>query len=336
MHRLPVLAPSSSGGSPGKSVSDNHCTLPYLSAASYCRNGTRPIAAGGRTNDGCASHQSSQEVTSMNAAVHELVICETHASTLQDLIGTLDDIAALGVNGIVPPRDVDGPSLAPLMREARARGIDVFTGLGMHQQRPGEQRDAGFMETVCAALTAPDDIRRDMESVVHALLDHQDGGFRRVLCGAAHAETWGSLAPQRAVLGSVLMLTAPGVPLLPAGQESQLEALQLHRELIALRLNRGGNSRGLTGPHIDILACNHVAKTLAYHRWCEGGTGDSVIVVINFHSTAREIDLVLPEDGVWQRVFSSDVETGQAPEFRGSRLLARMGACSAHIYTRNA
>lgn len=58
--------------------------------------------------------------------------------------------------------------------------------------------------------------------------------------------------------------------------------VHLYRDLIALRLNRAGVTRGLCGQHVNVHHVNEGGRVLAYHRWEWGGARDDVIVVANF------------------------------------------------------
>ena len=84
-------------------------------------------------------------------------------------------------------------------------------------------------------------------------------------------------------------MTAPGVPMIFQGQEfledehfrdsDALIAFQktfyrgvfdLHRDLITLRRNLNGNSRGLTGPNINFFHVNNSDKMIGF-RYQDGG-----------------------------------------------------------------
>ena len=58
--------------------------------------------------------------------------------------------------------------------------------------------------------------------------------------------------------------------------------LRLHRDLIALRRDRDGTTRGLRGPNVAILRADQAAKVLVMHRWMDGGPHDDTVVVANF------------------------------------------------------
>ena len=110
---------------------------------------------------------------------------------------------------------------------------------------------------------------------------------------------------RRGLVAAAIMLTSPGIPMIFQGQE-MLETrdfgfstptpmdfsratdpqtsgiVQMYRDLIALRRNLQGTTRGLTGQSLNVFHRDDNNKTLAYHRWDAGGTGDDVVVVANF------------------------------------------------------
>jgi 1,4-alpha-glucan branching enzyme len=47
-------------------------------------------------------------------------------------------------------------------------------------------------------------------------------------------------------------------------------------------------------------------KTLAYHRWENGGAGDDVVVVANFaNSPQKDLNIGFPRGGMWHVLFNS-------------------------------
>jgi 1,4-alpha-glucan branching enzyme len=55
---------------------------------------------------------------------------------------------------------------------------------------------------------------------------------------------------------------------------------------------------------------------MAYHRWQNGGTGDDVIIILNFANTTYEnYSLPLPRDGEWHVRFNS-TWSGYSPDFK--------------------
>nr|WP_315852903.1 alpha-amylase family glycosyl hydrolase [Roseimaritima sediminicola] len=208
------------------------------------------------------------------------------------------------------------------------------------------QWDAGFVHPVRDVLIAPDDGARDLHKIIGAL-EHQYNGrpFQRVVYTESHdevangksrvpseideADPDGRFAKKRSVLGAALTLTAPGIPMLFQGQELLQDGwfqdteeldwenrekypgiLRLYRDLIALRRNREGQTRGLTGERLQILHANHHDKVLAFRRWDQGGSDDDTVVLMNFSHTAFEAyRFGLPADGKWTLRFNSDAET---------------------------
>jgi 1,4-alpha-glucan branching enzyme len=83
--------------------------------------------------------------------------------------------------------------------------------------------------------------------------------------------------------------------------------LRMHRDLIRLRRNASGVTRGLRGPRVALLRVDEDAKLLAFHRWDEGGPGDDVVIVANFRDRPVEGYRVgLPRAGGWRVRFNSD------------------------------
>jgi 1,4-alpha-glucan branching enzyme len=72
------------------------------------------------------------------------------------------------------------------------------------------------------------------------------------------------------------------------------------RTLIALRRNRDGHTRGLTGPHVNVFRVDEGAKLLGWHRFAEGGENDDVVVVARFRDGPLAwTKLGLPRCGRW-------------------------------------
>ena len=52
---------------------------------------------------------------------------------------------------------------------------------------------------------------------------------------------------------------------------------------------------------------NNGNKVIAYHRWDQGGSGDDVIVVLNFSiQTLGNYTIGFPRNGTWRVRFNSD------------------------------
>ncbi len=198
------------------------------------------------------------------------------------------------------------------------------------------QWDPLFVYDVRPALAAHDDADRDVAAVAAAILGEGRGApWTRVIYTESHddvangsvrvpesispgdADSW--WATKRAVLGSALVLTSPGIPMLFQGQElledrffddtvpldwdkatSNNGILRLHRDLIALRRARDGATRGLGGPHARILRADNDDKVLVMHRWRHGGPHDDTVVIANFADrTIDDLRIGLPAPGRW-------------------------------------
>lgn len=207
----------------------------------------------------------------------------------------------------------------------------------------GSQWDAGFVHPIRQVLTEIEDSHRSMAAVRDALLNrYNQDAFQRVIYTESHDEvangkqrlvseidandTPGRYAIKRSCLGAALVMTAPGIPMLLQGQEflrdqwfkddrpidwQRAEAyagiVALYRDLIQLRLNRAGDTAGLSGQAIAVYHVNEQDKLIAMHRWASGGAGDDVIVVFNFAEGRKENYVIgLPHPGLWKLRFNSD------------------------------
>jgi 1,4-alpha-glucan branching enzyme len=202
---------------------------------------------------------------------------------------------------------------------------------------------APFVHAVRAALIGAEDASRDMDAVCDAILHrYYLNAFERLIYTESHdevsngkariaeevdpgkASSWA--AKKKSALGAVLVFTAPGVPMIFQGQEFLEDdwfhdqdpidwkkkdrfagILQLYKDLISLRLNRGGNTKGLTGQEVNAYHVNNDEKIIAYHRWDSGGPHDSVIIVANFSShPCQDYMIPFPGAGEWIVIFNSD------------------------------
>lgn len=205
------------------------------------------------------------------------------------------------------------------------------------------QWDALFVHPVRAAVETPDDNARDMWAVRNAVAHYYNGqAFQRVIYTESHDEVangrqrvpeeiWPGNASswyskKRSTLAAALVFTAPGIPMLFQGQEiledgyfSDTDPVdwnkltlfpgirQLYEDLIALRRNLGGLTRGLTGNSLNFHHVNNGDKVVAFHRWHSGGPGDDVVVMANFRNQNwSSYRIGLPRAGVWRVRFNSD------------------------------
>jgi len=213
------------------------------------------------------------------------------------------------------------------------------------------QWDAAFVNIVRDALIAPADEDRDLVAVAETVGHRFNGdAFQRVIYTESHdevangksrvpeeimpgeAHSW--FPKKRATLGAALVFTAPGIPMIFQGQEfledgyfSDNQPVQwararqyaglvhLYRDLIRLRSNLAGNTRGLLGQHTEVHHVNDEEKTLAFLRRNQAGPGDTTLVICNFADRAHEKYTVgVPRAGTWRVRFNSDWE-GYDQEF---------------------
>ncbi|WP_066613375.1 alpha-amylase family glycosyl hydrolase [Scytonema hofmannii] len=200
-----------------------------------------------------------------------------------------------------------------------------------------------FIHKVRHELENPLDEYRNMNEIASALYGRFNGdAFKRVIYIESHDETangktrlnrqidpknpesW--VAKKRSTLGTAIVLTAPGIPMIWQGQEFlevdhfrdddplDWDRLQrfagihdLYQRLCQLRRNWDNNTRGLRGQHINCHVVDNLNKVTAYHRWDGGGPGDDVIVILNFSNRYwNSYRVGLPRLGTWWCRFSSD------------------------------
>jgi 1,4-alpha-glucan branching enzyme len=219
------------------------------------------------------------------------------------------------------------------------------------------QWDIRFIRRIRPSLETGDDQARSIGEVVEAISGEGRGAApTRVIYTESHddvaneqvrlpeaikpgdASSWWS--EKRATLGSALVLTSPGIPMLFQGQElledrwfddtvgldwskagTHKGILRLHRDLIALRRGGGGTTLGLRGDNVAILRADEAAKLVAFHRWKDGGRGDDVVVVANLADrTVTDLRLGLPAAGRWRVRLNSDSPV-YASDFDGHEAL---------------
>jgi len=207
------------------------------------------------------------------------------------------------------------------------------------------QWDLMFARKMRAALVGASDESRDMR-VIADTFKHRYylNAFERVIyteshdevankraripeeVAPGHADNW--FAKKKSCLGACAVFTAPGIPMIFQGQEFLEDdwfhdrdpldwskkdrfagILQLYRDLIALRLNKEGATRGLCGQGIDVFHVNNNEKVIAFHRWDRSGPADSVVVVANFANHQWQgYRIGLPHEGPWKVRLNSDAK----------------------------
>jgi 1,4-alpha-glucan branching enzyme len=205
------------------------------------------------------------------------------------------------------------------------------------------QWDADFVHHVRQAVIVRDDRNRDLGAVSKAIEHRYDqDAFKRIIYTESHdaiangrarvpediwpgkADSW--FSKKRSTLGAAIVLTSPGIPMIFEGQElledrffqdkvpidwSRVEnehgILEMYRDMIALRRNLSGMTRGLCGQNIHLFRYDDGAKMIAFHRWDKQGPADSVVVVVNMMNQNRN-DYVIgfPRAGLWKTRFNSD------------------------------
>jgi 1,4-alpha-glucan branching enzyme len=205
------------------------------------------------------------------------------------------------------------------------------------------QWDSDFVQHVRQAIISPYDKLRDLGAVKEAIEHRYDqDAFKRIIYTESHdlvangrarvpeeiwpgkADSW--FSKKRSTLGGALVLTSPDIPMIFEGQEiledrwfrdkvpidwSRVEAqrgiLVMYRDLIALRRNMSGVTRGLCGQNIHLFHFDDEAKVIAFHRWNKQGPVDSVIVVVNMTDQSRDgYAIGFPRVGLWKTRFNSD------------------------------
>ncbi len=182
----------------------------------------------------------------------------------------------------------------------------------------------------------------------------------------ANPASWA--ARKRSMLGAVLLLTSPGVPMLFMGQESLATGTfasppaplaapspagqkirAFYKDMIHLRRNLEGGAGGLSDPQVEVLHRNDTDKVIAYRRY--GASGEDVIVIANLKNKAfAQYDVGVPSAGPWRvrlnterAAYGDDLTDGQAgtisavPGAKDGKafvLSVQLGAYGAIVLTR--
>lgn len=205
------------------------------------------------------------------------------------------------------------------------------------------QWNATFVRKIRKTLACPTDEQVSLEDVVEAITyRYNSDPFERVIYTESHDEVangklrvaqelspddpGGWVAKKLSTLGAALVMTSPGIPMLFQGQEFLEDEwfhdtdpidwsrrdrfsgiVTLYQDLIRCRRNVDGCTAGLSGTGVSVYHLNHRDKVLAFHRWDEGGPGDSVVVIVNLMRHAQpNYGLGFPTTGTWSVRFNSD------------------------------
>ncbi len=205
------------------------------------------------------------------------------------------------------------------------------------------QWDRHFVHPVRNVVQQIEDADRNLWEISNALTHrYNQDAFQRVIYSESHdevangkARTPEEISPEdpeslfaqkRSIIAAALTLTAPGIPMLMQGQEfltggwfddgdpldwEDAETFsgitRLYHDLISLRLNRDGISRGLIGQHINVHHVNDGDKVLAFHRWEEQDPPSDVVILVNFSNrTWEDYQIGFPRPGTWRLRLNSD------------------------------
>jgi 1,4-alpha-glucan branching enzyme len=233
------------------------------------------------------------------------------------------------------------------------------------------QWDAMFVHPIRQAVVTPQDEQRSLDAIRDAILyRYNDDAFDRVIYSESHDEVAngharvpqeinpndpkGWYAQKRSTLAAAMVFTSPGIPMIFQGQEF-LEGgwfrdtvpvdwdqctefhgiVRLYRDLIRLRSNHEGFTRGLCGQFTQVYHMNNERKVIAYHRWDKGGAGDDVVVVANFsHESQENYVIGFPSEGAWKLRFNSDWEgyNDDFGNFLSTDILTDQGECDTLPY----
>lgn len=217
----------------------------------------------------------------------------------------------------------------------------------------GSQWDAMFVHPIRQAVITQEDEQRSLAAIRDALCyRYSDDAFNRVIYSESHDEVAngrarvpqeispndpkGWYARKRSTLAAAMVFTAPGIPMLFQGQEF-LEGgwfrdtvpvdwdqkdefhgiVRLYRDLIRLRLNHAGFTRGLCGQFTQVYHLHEESNVIAFHRWDKGGPADDVVIVANFLNEPQDGYVIgFPAAGNWKLRFNSDWQ-GYNDDFGG-------------------
>src|SRR5512147_1930852 len=219
----------------------------------------------------------------------------------------------------------------------------------------GSQWDAMFVHPIRRAVITQEDEQRSLAAIRDAICyRYNDDAFDRVIYSESHDEVAngrarvpqeinpndpkGWYAQKRSTLAAAMVFTAPGIPMLFQGQEF-LEGewfrdtvpldwdqrdefhgiVRLYRDLIRLRLNHDGFTRGLCGQSTQVYHLHDERKVIAFHRWDKGGPADDVVVAANFFHEPQDGYIIgFPAAGTWKLRFNSDWQ-GYSDAFQDHR-----------------
>lgn len=244
------------------------------------------------------------------------------------------------------------------------------------------QWDHGFLNAMRWLVTASSDTDRNMDALAYHL---SNGGFYRVVYVESH-DTCGDLndkhrlprdihfddpqgywAKKRALLGNMIALISPGIPMIFAGSEmnedwtfsnntalrwsltnSNAGIVRAYSDLIRLRRDKYGNTTALKQVgKANVTHVNNTQKIVGVVRWDQGGQSDDVLLALNCSATAQNnYSLPFPSDGTWHCLYNSDLKAydasfgGVGPGIGGTVVASggnaklNLGAYSLQVYSK--
>ena len=200
-----------------------------------------------------------------------------------------------------------------------------------------------FVHNVRDVVQQASDSARDMWKIRESILHSYNGNHtERIIYVESHDEVangkkrlsstispnspgdW--YARKRSTLAAAVTFFSPGIPFMFQGQEMLEDGwftdtdpldwsktttyagiVSLYKDMIKLRRNTTGISKGLTGPNTNVHHLNNTSKVIAWHRWMNGGAGDDVIILCNFSTfPLSNYRIGMPRSGLWKCRMNSD------------------------------
>ncbi len=199
------------------------------------------------------------------------------------------------------------------------------------------------VHSIRGVIEATSDSSRSMATLRDDILQNYNGSHtQRVIYTESHDEVangktrapsaispsapgnW--YARKRSTLGAAVIMFSPGIPMLFMGQEFLEDGyfdandpldwtkattysgiVNLYRDMISLRRNLNGETKGLTGANTNVFHLNDWNKVIGWHRWENGGGGDDVVIIANFGAwPLQNYRVGMPRSGTWHCRMNSD------------------------------
>ncbi|MCU0667590.1 MAG: alpha-amylase family glycosyl hydrolase, partial [Patescibacteria group bacterium] len=226
---------------------------------------------------------------------------------------------------IIIAEDVSGNEYITKPISDGGTGFNAQWELGVpHAIRQSLQNNSTSLSELCSELTRRYNNDAFQKIIFSDSHDSAANGGARLITEISDGQASSLLARNKALIASTILLSMPGIPMLFQGQEfaedgsfndwRQLDwqkaskypgLIEAHKNLISLRRNLWGVSKGLISQNVNISHLNENNRVLAYHRWYYAGPKDDVIVVINFSNSNFPVyELSFPRNGLWRTRFN--------------------------------